>query len=138
MAKKSFRCKLVTPAAALMDDQVAYASVPSWDGLMGFLPGRAAFLGRLGMGELRLDLADSEKGQGGSRSYLLDGGFIRMAGDVMTILAERAVAVETLSAAEAEAELKAAALLKDPTAQAQATKRAKLMADLARSSGGKV
>lgn len=138
MAKKSFRCKLVTPAAALMDDQVVYASVPSWDGLMGFMPGRAAFLGRLGMGELRLDLADSEKGQGGSRSYLLDGGFVRMAGDVMTILAERAVSAESLTAADADAELKAAALIKNASEQAQATKRAKLMAELARNSGGKV
>jgi F-type H+-transporting ATPase subunit epsilon len=138
VAKKSFRCKLVTPAAALVDDQVAYASVPAWDGLIGFLPGRSAFLGQLGLGELRLDMADGDKGQGGSRSFLLDGGFIRMAGDVMTILAERAIDVSTLTASDADAELKAAASLKDATEKARATKRAALMADLAKSGGGKI
>jgi F-type H+-transporting ATPase subunit epsilon len=138
VAKKSFRCKLVTPASALVDDQVVYASVPAWDGLMGFLPDRAAFLGKLGLGELRLDMADTDKGPGGTRSFILDGGFIRMAGDVMTILAERAVDVSALTASDAEAELKAAAGMKDPAEKARATKRAELMAQMAKSGGGKV
>ena len=32
MAQTSFRCKLVTPTAALVDAPVAYASVPLHDG----------------------------------------------------------------------------------------------------------
>ena len=74
MAQKSFHCKLVTPTAALVNDRVTYASVPAWDGLMGFLPGRAPLLGRLGTGELRLEFADSEKTKGGSRSFVISGG----------------------------------------------------------------
>jgi F-type H+-transporting ATPase subunit epsilon len=108
LAKKSFRCKLVTPAAALVDDQVKYASIPAWDGLMGVLPGRAPILARLGMGELRLDFADTEKGEGGTRSYLVEDGFIKMANNQLTILAERATPAENLTMAEAEAELAAA------------------------------
>lgn len=104
---KSFRCRLVTPTAALVDDQVTYASIPAWDGMMGVLPGRAPILARLGLGELKLDFADSKKGAGGSRSYVVDGGFLRMAGDSLTLLAERAVAVETLTASEIEAEIRA-------------------------------
>lgn len=138
MAKKSFRCKLVTPTAALVNDQVTYASVPAWDGLIGFLPGRSAFLGRLGAGELRLEMADTEKGQGGSRSFVLDGGFVRMADDVMTIIAERAVPVELISVADAEAELRVADTIKDAGERNKAQQRAKLMAKLARSAGGNV
>ncbi len=41
MAQKTFRCKVVTPTASLLDEPVAYASVPAWDGLFGVLPGRA-------------------------------------------------------------------------------------------------
>lgn len=102
---QSFRCKLVTPTAALVDAPVAYASVPLHDGLMGFLPGRAPLLARLGLGELRLDVADSDKGKGGSRSFAVSGGFVKMGDGQLTILAERAVAGEELSAADAEAEV---------------------------------
>lgn len=108
MAKKSFRCKLVTPTAALVDDQVKYASVPAWDGMMGVLPGRAPILAKLGTGELRLDFADSDKGEGGTRSFLVEDGFLKMSGDELTILAEMAVPAESLTLAEAEAELRAA------------------------------
>lgn len=103
---KSFRCRLVTPTASLVDEQVVYASIPAWDGLMGVLPGRAPILARLGLGELKIDFADSAKGAGGSRSYVVDGGFLRMAGDSLTLLAERAFAAEAITAGEVEAELK--------------------------------
>lgn len=107
MAKKSFRCRLVTPTAALVDDELTYASIPAWDGLLGVAPGRAPLLSRLGLGELRLDFADSDKAKGGSRTFVVDGGFMRMVNDQLTILAERAVAAETISAGDVEAEIRA-------------------------------
>lgn len=100
MAKKTFRCTLVTPTTSLVDEEVTYASVPAWDGLFGVLPGRAPILARLGTGELRLAFPDSAKaggGEGGERSFLVDGGFVQMAGETLTILAERAFAAEALS-----------------------------------------
>jgi F-type H+-transporting ATPase subunit epsilon len=106
MAKKTFHCKLVTPAAAVVDDQVTYASVPCWDGLQGILPGRAPLLAKLGIGELRLDFADAGKAEGGSRAFLIEGGFVKMAENELTILAEKATPSESLTLAEAEADLK--------------------------------
>ena len=129
VAQKSFHCKLVTPTAALFNDRVTYASVPAWDGLMGFLPGRAPLLGRLGTGELRLEFADSEKTKGGSRSFVISGGIIRMDADHMTILAEDAFPAEELTVSGSEGELKAA---KDQRSQDLA--RAKLT--IARRGGG--
>jgi F-type H+-transporting ATPase subunit epsilon len=108
VAGKSFRCKLVTPTAALVDDAIVYASVPLWDGLAGILPGRAPMLGRLGLGELRLDFADSAKGEGGTRAFMIDGGFAKMSEEGLTILAESAIATENIRLADAETELKAA------------------------------
>jgi F-type H+-transporting ATPase subunit epsilon len=106
---KPFRCKLVTPAAALVDDKVVYASIPAYDGLMGVQSGHAPTLTKLGMGELRIDLADDAKiGKGGSRSFLLDGGFVKIADDELTILAEMATPCETISLSDAEKELKLA------------------------------
>jgi F-type H+-transporting ATPase subunit epsilon len=106
MASKTFRCRLVTPTESLLDEQVAYASIPAWDGLFGVLPGRAPIVARLGLGELSVRF--SESGAGGTRSYLVDGGFVQMAGDTLTILAERATATESLVEADAQVELDAA------------------------------
>lgn len=92
MAKKSFDCTLVTPQAAVVSGKVVYANVPAWDGQMGFQPGRAPILARLGAGELRLDFADSEKSQGGTTTYTIEGGFLKMSDDKLTILAEKASA----------------------------------------------
>jgi F-type H+-transporting ATPase subunit epsilon len=108
LAQSTFRCRVVTPSASLVDERVLYASVPAWDGLMGVLPGRAALLARLGLGELRLDFPDTAQAKGGSRSYFIDGGFVRMTGDELTVIAEKATAVEELNAADAESELRAA------------------------------
>jgi F-type H+-transporting ATPase subunit epsilon len=105
VAAKSFRCRLVTPTASLLDEQVTYASIPAWDGLFGVMPGRAPLLARLGSGPLTLNFPDSSKGAGGERSYVVDGGFVRMEGSQLTVLAERAVAVETITTTEVEGEL---------------------------------
>ncbi|MDX2148410.1 MAG: F0F1 ATP synthase subunit epsilon [Planctomycetota bacterium] len=105
---KPFRCRLVTPVSSLLDEEVSYASIPAWDGSMGVLPSRAPILARLGVGELRLEFPDSTKGQGGKRSYLLEGGFVQMLNNNLTILAERATPAESITLADAESELKAA------------------------------
>lgn len=105
---KSFRCKVVTPMAALVNDEMVSAVVPAHDGQMGLLPGRAPILAKLGLGELKLEYADSGKAKGGSRTFLLDGGFMQMAGGELTIIAEQAFPAEELILADAEAELKKA------------------------------
>ena len=108
MAKKSFECSVVTPSAMLVTGQVSYAAVPAWDGSMGILPGRAAILARLGVGELRLEFADTEKSKGGEATYYVEGGVVKMSDNKLTILAEKAMPIEDLSASAADAELAAA------------------------------
>lgn len=126
---KTFRVKLVTPAASLLDDAVESATVPLWDGLMGFLPGRAPILGKLGCGELQLSFgADAKtKAEGGSTSYFVDGGVVRMAEGQLTILAERAAPVRELVASDAEAQLTKASnervSLDDPNRDAKNQRR---------------
>jgi len=106
MAKKSLDCTLVTPTAQVVSGKVVYAAIPAWDGSLGVQPGRAPLLAKLGVGELRLDFADTDKGKGGSTSYYIEGGFVKVADDKLTILAERAIPLEDLDASKAEAELK--------------------------------
>lgn len=112
VAKKSFECVVVTPQASVVSGKAYAASLPAWDGSMGVLPGRAPILARLGAGEMRIDFADSEKGQGGSASYYVEGGFVKMAENKLTVLAEKAVPVEQVTQADAEKQLKAAETMK--------------------------
>lgn len=97
---KTFRCRLITPAARMLDEDATYVQIPLHDGLAGILPKHAALLGKLGLGELRVDFP-----AGGSRSYLLDGGFGQMVGDSLTILAKEAIPAERLTEEESRAAL---------------------------------
>jgi F-type H+-transporting ATPase subunit epsilon len=97
---KTFRCTIVTPTAALFDDEVTYASFPAWDGQQGVMTGQSPLLTRLGIGSLRLDVA-----QGGAKWFLLDGGFAQVHNDVLTLLTEGATPAENISLQEAQAQL---------------------------------
>jgi F-type H+-transporting ATPase subunit epsilon len=90
VSRKSFDCTVVTPTAALVSGKVVHAVVPLWDGSIGFLPDHAPLLARLGKGELRLEFADTGKGQGGTTTYKVDSGFVKMSENKLTILAEKA------------------------------------------------
>ncbi len=103
MAENTITCRLVTPDAELLNEQVAYASVPAWDGLIGFQHGGASLVSRLGLGKLRLDFP-SDAGSG-SREFLIDGGFLEMGDNELVILAERAIAAERIIESEARAQL---------------------------------
>lgn len=106
---KSFRCKLITPEAQVLDAPLSGALVPVWDGSMGVLPGRAPIVAKLGTGELRLDFASSadpnSTAAAGSRSFYVDGGFAQMVENTLTILASKAIPAESLTESDAQAEL---------------------------------
>ncbi len=116
----TFECQLVTPEAKLLDEALVYASVPAWDGLFGVLPGRAPLLARLGLGELTVRFPDSTAA-GGERSFLVDGGFVKMADNKLTILAEKAIPAETLTETDAKAELAEAQARQVPSDAADAS-----------------
>jgi F-type H+-transporting ATPase subunit epsilon len=103
LASNTITCRLVTPDAELLNEQVTYASVPAWDGLIGFQHGGSPLVSRLGLGKLRLDFP-SESGSG-SREYLIDDGFLEMQHNELVILAQRAIAAEEIIESEAKAEL---------------------------------
>lgn len=105
MAAPTFQCSLITPAAEVLKEQVVYASIPAWDGLFGVLANRAPIVAKLGLGELRLDFPDSGAAKGGSRSFLVEDGFVQMVNNSLKILATRAIPTESLTEAEARAEL---------------------------------
>lgn len=99
----TFACSLVTPQRQVLDEAVAYASLPAWDGLVGVAPGRAPLLAKLGDGALRLDLPEGE-----SRWFFVGGGFAQMKDNRLTILADEAVEADAIDVEAAKASLAAA------------------------------
>lgn len=95
-----FHCTIVTPTETVFDHEVTYASFPAWDGQHGVIAGQSPMLSRLGIGALRLDFAE-----GGSRVYLLEGGFAQVHENQLTLLTNRATPAEQLSLEDAEAAL---------------------------------
>jgi F-type H+-transporting ATPase subunit epsilon len=96
----TFRCKIVTPAEAVFDDEVSYVSMPAWDGQQGVMHGQSPLLTKLGIGALKMELERGEE-----RWYLVDGGFAQVHEDVLTILTERATTADAIAIEEAKAEL---------------------------------
>ncbi|MHC4447899.1 MAG: ATP synthase F1 subunit epsilon [Planctomycetota bacterium] len=97
---QTVHCSIVTPTETVFDDHVTYASFPAWDGQHGVMVGQSPLLTKLGYGSLRLDFTE-----GGSRWYLIEGGFAEIKDNRLNLLTEQATPAEQLSLKEAEAEL---------------------------------
>jgi F-type H+-transporting ATPase subunit epsilon len=117
IAATELRLVLVTPETTLFDQMVRSIRFPLFDGQIGVLPGRAPLVGRLGLGEL------TYSGAGGEGRYFIDGGFAQIKGQVVTILTNKAVAVDKIQVSAAEGELAAANALKPTTPEGFADKQ---------------
>ncbi|MCA8997373.1 MAG: F0F1 ATP synthase subunit epsilon [Planctomycetaceae bacterium] len=99
IAATELRLVLVTPEKTLLDQSVKGLRFPLFDGQIGVLPGRAPLVGRLGTGELKIDLPS------GSERYFIEGGFAQIKGSIVTLLTNRAVTVSSIDASAAEKDL---------------------------------
>ncbi len=91
------RCVVVTPEKSVVDAVVDYIALPLYDGELGVLPGRLALAARLGAGELRLGLGDR------APSYYIDGGFVQVRDNVVTLLTTQAIPRHQLERNKAQA-----------------------------------
>jgi F-type H+-transporting ATPase subunit epsilon len=129
------QCVVDTPERALLDETVDFVALPMYDGELGVLPGRAALIGRLGPGELRIRHGES------TRRFFVDGGFAQVRGDVVTVLTPRALKAEEIDVGAVSAALESAGgVAATPQAQAAQLKtqqRARAQLRIAeRQSGG--
>jgi F-type H+-transporting ATPase subunit epsilon len=120
MAHKPLRLVLVTPETTLLDGPVEALRFPLYDGQIGILPGRAPLVGRLGYGELRI------KTTTGMQSYFVDGGFVQVKHEVVSLLTDRAQPAKTLDPKQAENELQVA-LQRRPTSDVEFVEKEKEM-----------
>ena len=75
---------IVTPEKSILDEDASQVTVPAHDGEVGIQPGHAWFLARLGIGELRVE------SDGRTRRLFVEGGFVQVSGDKVTVLTDAA------------------------------------------------
>ncbi|MHB8900687.1 MAG: ATP synthase F1 subunit epsilon [Thermoguttaceae bacterium] len=79
------RCVVVTPERTVLSAEAQFVALPLFDGELGVAPGHSPMIGRLGFGELRLDTEE------GTQRYYVEGGFVEVAADNISVLTGRAV-----------------------------------------------
>jgi F-type H+-transporting ATPase subunit epsilon len=101
---------VVTPEETLLDCQSEAVIVPMIDGQKGFLPGHAPMIGRLGPGVMKVQQG------GGDRRFFLEGGFVQMDRNVLSVLTNIAIPIEELAVNQLQDDLKALDKLEPTTA----------------------
>jgi F-type H+-transporting ATPase subunit epsilon len=95
-------CVVVTPEATVVDTTADFVALPLYDGEAGIAPGRAPLIGRLGYGELRIRAGATQS------RYYVDGGFVQVADNLVSVLTNRAVPAAKLHADTAAEQLRTA------------------------------
>lgn len=93
---------VVTPETTIVDEPVSALRFPLFDGQVGVLPGRAPLVGRLGCGDLKMTTT------AGERTYFVDGGFVQINGNTVTLLTARCLTNADIDADAARKELEEA------------------------------
>jgi F-type H+-transporting ATPase subunit epsilon len=101
-AARELHCVVVTPERAVIDETADFVAVPMFDGELGVLPGRAPLIGRLGYGELRIRRGTQ------TRRYFIDGGFVQVRSNTVTVLTSRAMRAEDIASSAVSQALHAA------------------------------
>jgi F-type H+-transporting ATPase subunit epsilon len=95
----TLHCVVVTPEQTALDQEAEFVALPLFDGEIGIGPNHSPLIGRLGYGEMRL------KSGGTTKTLYLDGGFVEVAGNVVSVLTNRAVPANKVDGAAAEKHL---------------------------------
>src|SRR5262245_49985232 len=101
-SSNTLQCIVVTPETTVLDTPAEFVALPLFDGEAGIAPGRAPLIGRLGYGELRVRTG------GNTRRYYVDGGFVQVADNIVSVLSNRAIPAEKVDSTAATEQLSAA------------------------------
>ena len=93
-------CIVVTPDKTVVEQEANFVAFPLYDGEYGVLKGHSPMVGRLGAGELRI------KTPGGTtESYFVDGGFVEVLDDEISLLTTRAYLTSEINPVEVQQEM---------------------------------
>jgi F-type H+-transporting ATPase subunit epsilon len=100
------RVIVVTPEQTVLDAPTPFVALPLYDGELGVAPGHAPMIGRLGYGEMRIGHEPVQQ------VYYVDGGFVQVADNVVSVLTNRALPAKKLDAASIRESLNQAVAMK--------------------------
>lgn len=95
----TLHCTVVTPERAVLDEAAESVVVPAHDGELGILPGHARLLAKLGVGVLRVTAG------GKTLEMFIEGGFVQVADNRVTVLTDFATPLDQVDPAAAEAKV---------------------------------
>ncbi len=98
----TMQCIVVTPETTVLDTPADFVALPLYDGECGIAANHSPLIGRLGYGELRVRRGDD------SERFYVDGGFVQVADNVVSVLTHRAVPAASLDTAAATEQLNTA------------------------------
>jgi F-type H+-transporting ATPase subunit epsilon len=78
----ALQVQITTPEKLVFEKDADYAEIPGKDGYMGILPGHAALLSELGVGELKITTG------GKIESFSVTGGYVEVRDDKVRVLAD--------------------------------------------------
>lgn len=90
---------VVTPETTVLDEAAEFVALPLFDGEIGIAPLHSPMIGRLGYGEMRI----THSGQ--VARYYVDGGFVQVVNDVVSVLTGRAVPAGNINPSSATEQL---------------------------------
>ena len=96
------KCLVVTPESTVLDVEASFVALPLYDGEIGIGENHTPIVGRLGFGELRIS---REKDVA---SYYVEGGFVEVLNNTVSLLTNRAVPSGSLNLQEAQTDLESA------------------------------
>ena len=94
--------ELVSPEAVLFSGECSQVVTRTVDGDIAFLDNHAPFIGALDIGQTQLWATD------GVVSLAINGGFVEVSGNAVTILSDGALEAQDINSSEAESDLAAA------------------------------
>jgi F-type H+-transporting ATPase subunit epsilon len=86
MAASTLKVAVISPERTVFEGEADMVVAPAWDGEVGVLRGHAPMLVLLGSGDLRVASGGTEQ------RFRVEGGFMQVSDDIVTVLSERAAA----------------------------------------------
>ncbi len=107
------QCTVVTPERTIFDQPSDFVALTLFDGEIGIAPGHTPMIGRLGCGEMRIHHEE------GMDRYYVEGGFVEVLNNVVSVLTHRAVPAAEIEEEVAEERLSSARSARRPPRRPQ-------------------
>ncbi|MFZ1936888.1 MAG: ATP synthase F1 subunit epsilon [Thermoguttaceae bacterium] len=111
------QCIVVTPERTIYDQSAEFVALTLYDGEIGIAAGHTPLIGRLGFGEMRVRRVGEQVDR-----YYVEGGFVEVFDDMVSVLTQRAVPADKIDTAVAREQLLSAQSRRAATPEAAAVR----------------